>query len=106
MGAQQLAEDTVVTSSSEMSISAANRHGLRERIAQLIERVRAGDQLTVRDTMHNRRWREELEVAGVDSGQLAYADNLVDEAHSILRRQPENTAGVITELERAREKLV
>ena len=84
----------------------ANRQGLHERIDQLIQRLRAGDVEAVRDTMYNRRWRDQLNVGAVDSGQLGYADNLLDEAHSILRREPTNTAAAIEKLERARGKLV
>jgi hypothetical protein len=83
----------------------ANRNALRERLDQLIERLRAGEVEAVRDSMYDRRWRAKLEVSAVDSGELGYADNLLDEAHSILRRAPDNTAAAIEKLERARGKL-
>ena len=104
--ATQLSADPLGKSDFEMSTAAANRRGLCERIGHLIDALGAGEDPGVRASMHNRRWRQDLATAGVDSGQLSYADNLVDDAHSILRRQPENIAGVIGELERAREKLV
>jgi len=106
MGATQPSEETMIAEPPEMSIGDANRHGLRMRIDELIHNLCGrGDEPAVQNTMHTRRWREQLEVAGVDSGQLTYADNLVDEAHSILRRDPANTAAAIEELRRAREKL-
>ena len=80
------------------------RDQLRERLDQLILRLRNGDVEAVRDSMYNRRWREGADVARVDSGQLAYADNLVDEAHSILRRAPGDTAAAIEKLEQGRAK--
>jgi hypothetical protein len=83
----------------------ANRDGLRARLDELIQALRAGDVAALRDSLFDRRWREGLDVAAVDSGQLGYADNLIDEAHSILRRAPENTAAAIEKRERARGKL-
>jgi hypothetical protein len=55
--------------------------------------------------MHNRGWRVGIDASSVDSGQLAYADTLVDEAHSILRRPPARTAIAVEQLRRARERL-
>jgi hypothetical protein len=88
------------------SVVVVNRQGLQTRLDQLIQRLRDGDVEAVRDSMYNRRWRAQLDVTAVDSGQLGYADNLLDEAHSILRREPTNTAAAIEKLERARGKLV
>lgn len=89
----------------DSSVGVDNQNGLRDRIDQHIKRLRAGEVEAVRDTIYDRRWREGLEVTAVDSGQLGYADNLLDEAHSILRQTPTNTAAAIEKLERARGKL-
>ena len=80
-------------------------HELQTRIDVLIRRLRAGDVDAVRDSMYDGRWRDKLEVGTVDSGRLGYADNLLDEAHSLLRRAPAHTAAAIEKLERARGKL-
>jgi len=87
------------------SPGALNRQALRARIDHLIRRLSAGELKAVRDTMYDRRWRANLDVGSVDSGQLAYADNLLDEAHSMLRQSPTNMGAAIEKLERARGKL-
>jgi hypothetical protein len=89
-----------------VSHSVDNRHALRTRIDQLIERLRAGEVEAVRDAMYDGRWRAKLNVTAVDSGQLGYADDLLDEGHTILRQTPDNMAAAIEKLENARGKLM
>jgi hypothetical protein len=83
----------------------ANRGELLARLDRLIRLLDAGGGTRLSGTMHNRGWRVGIDASSVDSGQLAYADTLVDEAHSILRRPPARTAIAVEQLRRARERL-
>jgi hypothetical protein len=82
-----------------------NREELQARLDHLIRLLASGDGASLPGTMHTRGWRDGIDPSGVDSGQLAYADTLVDEAHSILRRLPDRRVLAIEQLHRARERL-
>ena len=105
MGTQSHASEPTVPDLSPAPPGGTNREELQARLDRLIRLLGSEDGASLPGTMHTRGWRDGVDPTGVDSGQLAYADTLVDEAHSILRRLPDRKALAIEQLHRARERL-
>jgi hypothetical protein len=105
MGTQSHAPEPTAADLTPPPPESTKREELQARLDDLIRLLSSEDGASLPGTMHNRAWRDGVDPFGVDSGQLAYADTLVDEAHSILRRLPDRRALAIEQLHRARERL-